>query len=61
MRSRRPQLLGVGVMTLLLGLVAAPTAQAAPAPAPEQCTDSWDGKTYWAKHPARRNSGYART
>ncbi|MFF8271788.1 hypothetical protein ACF059_31075 [Streptomyces sp. NPDC016562] len=63
-RLRKPQLLGVGVMTLLLGLVAAPTAQAAPAPAAaaEQCTGSWDGKTYWAKDPAGRNGGgYART
>lgn len=70
-RLRRTQLLGLGVMALLLGSVAAPTAQAAPseaaraqaaAPAAVECSGSWDGKTYWAKSPSGRNGGgYART
>ncbi|MCY0938216.1 hypothetical protein [Streptomyces sp. H34-S4] len=61
-RLRTPQLLGVGVMTLLLGLVASPTAQAATAaPAAAQCSGSWDGKTYWAKAAGRNGGGYART
>nr|WSX47945.1 hypothetical protein OG409_02670 [Streptomyces sp. NBC_00974] len=62
-RLRTPQMLGVGVMALLLGLVVSPTAQAAPAAAAaEQCTGSWDGKTYWAKSPSKRDGGgYART
>ncbi|MFZ3474922.1 hypothetical protein ACODT3_01420 [Streptomyces sp. 4.24] len=63
-RLRKPQVWGVGVMALLLGLVVSPTAQAAPtaAPAAAECTGSWDGRTYWAKSPAGRNGGgYART
>lgn len=67
-RLRRTQLLGLGVMALMLGLVAAPSAQAAPAgaavaaPRALECSGSWDGKTYWAKSPSGRNGGgYART
>ena len=66
-RLRRTQLLGLGVMALMLGLVAAPTAQAAPgqaaaAPTADECSGSWDGKTYWAKSPSGSNGGgYART
>lgn len=68
-RLRRTQLLGLGVMALMLGLVAAPTAQAAPggattaaAPAAVECSGSWDGKSYWAKSPSGSNGGgYART
>ncbi|MFD3492324.1 hypothetical protein ACFWWB_17405 [Streptomyces sp. NPDC058690] len=67
-RLRRTQLLGLGVMALLLGPVAAPTAQAAPAeaaaagPTAVECSGSWDGKTYWARSPSGRNGGgYART
>ena len=63
---RRTQLLGLGVFALLLGLVAAPTAQAAPAkaaagPTAVECSGSWDGKTYWATHAGRNGGGYART
>ncbi|MFG2731983.1 hypothetical protein [Streptomyces canus] len=68
-RLRRTQLLGLGVMALMLGLVAAPTAQAAPAetataaaPTAVECSGSWDGKSYWAKSPSGSNGGgYART
>ncbi|MFJ6795050.1 hypothetical protein [Streptomyces sp. NPDC091268] len=63
-RLRTPHLLGVAVMTLLLGLVAVPTAQAAPAAATaaSECTGTWDKITYWAKSPSGRNGGgYART
>ncbi|MFG2356264.1 hypothetical protein [Streptomyces sp. NPDC048521] len=66
-RLRRTRLLGLGVMALMLGLVAAPTAQAAPAeaaaaPTAAECSGSWDGRTYWAKSPSGQNGGgYART
>ncbi|MFE6488995.1 hypothetical protein ACIP79_12525 [Streptomyces sp. NPDC088747] len=66
-RLRRTQLLGLGVMALMAGLVAAPTAYAAPgeaaaAPAADECSGTWDNKTYWAKSPSGQSGGgYART
>jgi hypothetical protein len=68
-RLRRTQLLGLGVMALMLGLVAAPTAQAAPAeattsaaPTAVECSGTWDGKNYWAESPSGSSGGgYART
>ncbi|GHJ37030.1 hypothetical protein [Streptomyces sp. TS71-3] len=66
-RLRRTRLLALGVMALLFGLIASPTAQAAPAKtaaaaAATDCAGSWDGKTYWAKSPSGANGGgYART
>lgn len=68
-RFRRTRLVGLGVVALLLGLAASPTAQAVPAGAAvvapraaAECTGSWDGITYWAKSPSGQNGGgYART
>ncbi len=66
-RLRRTQLLGLGVMALMLGLVTAPAAQAAPArvaavtPKAAECSGTWDGKTYWATHAGKAGGGYART